>query len=242
MNILRRFTGMVSGFFGKTAQKLEDSSPESLIADAQGRIEKSRKEAGAQLVEIQTWAEMARMEMKEAEVRLMDVRGKIRMAAQMRDQSLLTELFLQEEQLSREFEEKKVYYEGAQSQAVQVRDHFRQFESEMNDKLRELSALRSQSQFVRLRENIAKIDDRYSAVCSNGLSPSELQSGIDRMRRGLNERYARVSAVSKLRSANTDEQVRRLDYRLALERASGKAQRMIEGGTTYEEQNRYGSR
>lgn len=240
MNIFRRFSGMVSGFFGKTAQRIEDSSPEALIADAQGRIEKSRKEAGAQLVEIQTWAEMARMEMKEAEVRLADVRGKIRLAAQMRDQGLLTELFMQEETLSREYEEKKAYYEGAQNQAMQVRDHFRQFEAEMNDKLRELSAMRSQSQLVRLRENIAKIDDRYGTVCSNGTSPSELQAGIDRMRRGLNERYARVSAVSKLRSANTEEQVRRLDYRLALERASGKAQRLLEGGTEHEEQDRYG--
>ncbi len=238
MNILRRFSGMVSGFFGKTAQRLENSSPESLIADAQNRIEKSRKEAGAQLVEIQTWAEMARVEMKEAEVRLADVRGKIRLAAQVRDRELLTELFLQEEHISRDYEEKKMYYEGAQEQAKQVRDHFRQFESEMHDRLRELSAIRSQSQLVRLRENIAKIDDRYSSVCSNGVSPSELQAGIDRMRKGLNERYARVSAVSKLRSANTEEQVRRLDHRLAIERASGKATRLLEGGI-YDEQDRY---
>ncbi len=229
MNILRRFSGMVNGFFGKTAQKLEDSSPEALIADAQHRIEKSRKEAGAQLVEIQTWAEMARMEMKEAEVRLADVQGKIRLAAQMREQGLLTELFLQEEQLTRTYEEKKAYYEGAQAQALQVRDHFRQFEADMNDKMRELMALRSQSQLVRLRENIAKIDDRCSALCANGTSSSELQAGMDRMRRGLNERYARVSAVSKLRSSNTDEQVRRLDYRMAVERASGKAKHLLEG-------------
>ena len=37
-------------------------------------------------------------------------------------------------------------------------------------------------------------------------------------------------------------EVRKLDYRLALERASGKASRLLEGGTDYEEQNRYGSR
>lgn len=242
MNIFRSISGMVSGFFGKAASRIEDSSPESLIADAQNRIEKSRKEAGAQLVEIQTWAEMARMEMKEAEVRLADIQGKIRLAAQMRDRALLTELFLKEEHIRQEYEEKKSYYEGAQAQATQVRDHFRQFEQEMHDRLRELSAMRSQSQLVRLRENIAKIDDRYSAVSGNGTSPSELQAGIDRMRRGLNERYARVSAVAKLRSANTEEQVRKLDYRLALERASGKASRLLEGGTAYNEQNRYGSR
>ncbi len=241
MNILRRIEGMVSGLLGKSEQRPEDKSPERLIAEAQSRIEKSRKEAGTQLVEIQTWAEMARVEMKEAEVRLADVRGKIRLAAQVRDRELLTELFLQEEHISRDYEEKKQYYEGAREQAVQVRDHFRQFESEMNDRLRELSAIRSQSQLVRLRENIAKIDDRYSSVCSNGVSPSELQVGIDRMRKGLNERYARVSAVAKLRSSNTDEQVRRLDHRLALERASGKAMRLLEGGYD-EEQNRYGSR
>lgn len=241
MNILRKFSGKVSGFFGKAAERLDDGSPESLIADAQHRIEKSRKEAGTQLVEIQTWAEMARVEMKEAEVRLADIRGKIRLAAQVRDRELLTELFLKEEHISREYEEKKMYYEGAQEQAVQVRDHFRQFESEMNDRLRELSAIRSQSQLVRLRENIAKIDDRYSSISSNGVSPSELQAGIDQMRRGLNERYARVSAVAKLRSANTDEQVRRLDHRLAVERAAGKATRLLEGGT-YDEQDRYGYR
>ena len=242
MNILRSLSSRVNGFFGKTAKRIEDSSPESLIADAQARIEKSRKEAGNQLVEIQTWAEMARMEMQEAEVRLADVQGKIRLAAQIRDRALLTELFLKEEHIRQEYEEKKSYYEGAQAQATQVRDHFRQFEQEMHDRLRELSAMRTQSKLVQLRENIAKIDDRYSAVCGNGTTPSELQAGIDRVRRGLNERYARVRAVSTLRSSNTEEQVRKLDYRLALERASGKASRLLEGDTDSVQQHRYGSR
>lgn len=57
-----------------------------MINDAEQKIQKSRKEAQKQLVDIQTWAEMVRMDMKEAELRLSDVRIKIDMAAKDRRQ------------------------------------------------------------------------------------------------------------------------------------------------------------
>lgn len=219
MNILHRITDAVGGLFGKESHRGADENPETLIADAQRRIEKSRREAGAQLVEIQTWAEMARMEMQEAQIRLADVQSKIRLATLKRDKALLTELFLQEETLSRTLSEKQSRYESARAQALRVRDHFRQFEREMTGRMEELSAMRSRSQLIRVQENIRRIDERYEMP----------GAGIDRVRRGLNERCARIRAAADLREDNTESRVRRLDYQMALERASEKAERLLEG-------------
>ena len=80
MGILSRIKALFSGFLGTTADKLEAKNPQLLIKEAEQKIQKSRKEAQKQLVEIQTWAETVRIDVKEAEVKLTDVKTKITIA------------------------------------------------------------------------------------------------------------------------------------------------------------------
>ena len=77
MGIFTRIKNLFSGFIGNATDKIEAKNPQLLIKEAEQKIQKSRKEAQKQLVEIQTWAETVRIDMKEAEVKLADIKTKI---------------------------------------------------------------------------------------------------------------------------------------------------------------------
>ena len=214
MGFVSRIKAVFSGFLGRTADKIEAKNPQLLISDAEQKIQKSRKEAQKQLVDIQTWAEMVRMDMKEAELRLSDVRIKIDMAAKERDQKLLTELFIMEEELSAELEEKRSLHNSAVDEAIKVRDNYKRFEAEMNSRLRELSAIRSQSEIVQMREKIAGIDYNYG---------NAQDDRINTIRRSLNERCARVTAMQQLKEESAESGIRRIADKMAVERAEARA-------------------
>ncbi len=218
MGFISRIRAVLRGFLGKTADKIEAKNPQLLISDAEQKIQKSRKEAQKQLVDIQTWAEMVRMDMKEAELRLSDVRIKINMAAKERDEKLLTELFMEEEQLSAELEEKRSLHDSAVTEAFKVRDSYKRFEAEMNSRLRELSAIRSQSEIIAMRERISDIDYNYG---------SGQDDRINSIRRSLNERCARVAAMQQLKEESTENGVRRIADKMAVERAQAKAAALL---------------
>ena len=214
MGFFSRIKALFSGFLGHTADKLEAKNPQLLINDAEQKIQKSRKEAQKQLVDIQTWAEMVRMDMKEAEIRLSDVRIKIDMAAKERDKKLLTELFILEEDLTADLEEKRRLHNSAVDEAIRVRDNYKRFESEMNSRLRELAAIKSQSEIVAMRERIANIDYNYGA---------KQEDTINTIRRSLNERCARVTAVQQLKEESTESGIQRITDKMTIQRAEAKA-------------------
>lgn len=214
MGFFSRIKALFTGFLGNTADKIEAKNPQLLISDAEQKIQKSRKEAQKQLVDIQTWAEMVRMDMKEAEIRLSDVRIKIDMAAKEHDKKLLTELFVMEEDLAAELEEKKRLHNTAVDEAIRIRDNYKHFESEMNSRLRELAAIKSQSEIVAMREKISNIDYNYG---------NQYDDNINGIRRSLNERCARVTAMQQLKEESTETGIRRITDKMAIERAEAKA-------------------
>lgn len=220
MGIFSRIKALFSGFLGTTADKIESKNPKLLIHEAEQKIMKSRKEAQKQLVDIQTWAETVRMDMKEAELKLSDVRVKIDMAAKERDKKMLTELFLREEELEAEYEEKKQLHKAAVDEALRVRDNYRAFESEMNSRLRELDAIRTQSEIVAMREKISGIDYKY------GMNHDD---NINAIRKSLNQRCARITAIQQLKNEDTDIGIRKISDKVTLKRAEAKAESLLNG-------------
>ena len=214
MNIFSRIKTLFGGFVSATTDKIEAKNPQLLISEAEKKIQKSRKDAQKQLVEIQTWAETVRLEMKEAEVRLTDVRVKIDLATQARDKKLLTELIVLEEELENELEEKKRLREVAVNEAVRVRDDYKRFESEMNSRMKELETIKTQSEIVKMREKISAADYRY------GIS---YENNINSIRRSLNQRCAKIAAMEQLSSENTEMNIKRIADNAAFKRAEMKA-------------------
>ena len=225
MGILSRIKALFSGFLGTTADKLEAKNPQLLIKEAEQKIQKSRKEAQKQLVEIQTWAETVRIDMKEAEVKLADVKTKITIAAEEGDKKLLTELFVAEEQLESELEEKKRLHRAAVDEAIRVRDNYKCFESEMNSRLRELDAIKTQSEIVAMREKISATNYRYG---------NEYDDNINAVRRSLNQRCAKITAMEQLQTDSSDINIKMLVDKAAVKRAEAKATALLGSSVTAE--------
>lgn len=222
MGLFSRIKSLFGGFFGVLTGRIEKNNPELLIADAEMRIQKSRKAAEKQLVEIQTWAEMVRIDMREAEKRLHDCQDRIEVATLEKDRILLAELLIQEEEYLQQFREKKELQERAVAEAIRVRDHFKHFESEMQSKLRELQNIKSQAQLARMRENIVSLDNTYGTGAR-----SEMNESMDRLRRLVNEKCARVMATEQLRRESTEYRVSQIDHKSKWERAQKKADLLI---------------
>ena len=225
MGILSRIKALFSGFLGTTADKIEAKNPQLLIKEAEQKIQKSRKEAQKQLVEIQTWAETVRIDMKEAEVKLADVKTKITIAAEEGDKKLLTELFVAEEQLESELEEKKRLHRAAVDEAIRVRDNYKCFESEMNSRLRELDAIKTQSEIVAMREKISATNYRYG---------NEYDDNINAVRRSLNQRCAKITAMEQLQTDSSDINIKMLVDKAAVKRAEAKATALLGSSVTAE--------
>lgn len=225
MGIISRIKALFSGFLGTTADKIEAKNPQLLIKEAEQKIQKSRKEAQKQLVEIQTWAETVRIDMKEAEVKLADVKTKITIAAEEGDKKLLTELFVAEEQLESELEEKKRLHRAAVDEAIRVRDNYKCFESEMNSRLRELDAIKTQSEIVAMREKISATNYRYG---------NEYDDNINAVRRSLNQRCAKITAMEQLQTDSSDINIKMLVDKAAVKRAEAKATALLGSSVTAE--------
>ena len=67
MGFFSRLGSLIRGFFGGLLGGLEENNPDLLFEDIKNQIKKARKEAEQQIIEIQTNAELIKIEMKNAE-------------------------------------------------------------------------------------------------------------------------------------------------------------------------------
>ena len=67
MGFFSRMGALIRGFFSRLLGGVEENNPELLFEDIKMQIEKARKEAEQQILEIQTNAEMIKIEMMNAE-------------------------------------------------------------------------------------------------------------------------------------------------------------------------------
>ena len=77
MGFFSRLGTMIRGFFGSLLGGLEENNPNLLFEDIKNQIKKARKEAEQQIIEIQTNAELIKIEMKSAEKNLDAVRARL---------------------------------------------------------------------------------------------------------------------------------------------------------------------
>lgn len=222
MGLFRRLKSVVNGFFESFATRAEEKNPEYLIADTESRIKKSKKEAQKQLIEVQTWAETVKIDMRDAEKRLADTRRKIQLAVKENNKELLIELLMREEEFERLYEERKQLYDAAVNEAIRIRDDFKQFENDMNTKLYELQTMRSQTKLVVLREQIQSIGSSYETA-----SGGAIKDRIDSLKNSLNTRCARIIATEQLNSEDSGLRYNRLDYAAKKSRASIRATEIL---------------
>jgi phage shock protein A len=217
---------MFRGFFGLFVGNLEEKNPEALFEDIKNQIDKARREAEQQIIEIQTSAEMIKIEMKTAERNLNAIKARVDSAQRAGDKELLVELLVQEEEYQTVFETHKATYENAMSQVQKIREDYKIFESEMNAKLSELKTLKSQAKMANLRENINSVNAQYT---SKNNSVGNVNDSLDRAREIVNKKTARANAVESLNDDNMDMKLKRLDMNSARDRAKARAEALLGG-------------
>lgn len=226
MGLFSRLGQMFRGFFGLFVGNLEEKNPEALFEDIKNQIDRARREAEQQIIEIQTSAEMIKIEMKTAERNLSAIKARVDSAQRAGDKELLVELLVQEEEYQTVFETHKATYENAMIQVEKIREDYKIFESEMNAKLNELRTLKSQAKMANLRENINSVNSQYTSKNSR---VGSVNDNLDRAREIVNKKTARANAVESLNHDNMDMKLKRLDMNSARDRAKARAEALLGG-------------
>lgn len=231
MGFFSRLGTLVRGFFGKFVGGLEESNPELLFEDIKNQIGKARKEAEQQIIEIQTNAELIKIEMKNSEKNLNAIKSRIDSAQKMGDKELLVELLIQEEEYQTVYDTHKATYDNAMKEVDVIRENYKIFESEMNAKLNELKTLKSQQKMAALKENINSVNAKYTAKNNK---VGNINEDMERAREIVNKKVAKANAVESLNNENMDIKLKKLDMNSARDRARARAEALLGGGEGFE--------
>jgi len=231
MGFFSRLGALIRGFFGLFIGDVEERNPDILFEDIKNQIEKARKEAEQQIIEIQTNAEMMKIEMRNAEKNLNAIRARIEAAQKQNNKELLVELLMQEEEYQTTYETHKATYDNAMAEVAKIREDYKIFESEMSAKLNELRTLKSQAKMAAMRESINSVNAKYVSKNSRVGSVNE---SMDRAREIVNKKTARANAVESLNEENIEMKLKRLDMNSARERAKARAEAMLGGEQGFE--------
>jgi phage shock protein A len=231
MGFFSRLGALIRGFFGRLLGRAEENNPELLFEDIKLQIAKARKEAEQQIIDIQTNAELIKIEMKNSEKNLATIRARIEAAQKQGDKDLLIELLMHEEEYQTTYETHKATYDTAMAEVEKIRADYKIFESEMTAKLNELKTLKSQAKMAQLRENINSVNAKYTSKSNTVGSVNE---SMERARELVNKKTARANAVESLADTNIDMKLKRLDMNSARERAKARAEALLSSEQGFE--------
>jgi len=217
---------MFRGFFGLFVRNVEDSNPDALIEDIRNQIDRARKDAEKQIIDIQTNAELMKIEQKKSERELETIRSRIKTAQRQGQKDLLIELLIHEEDAQTIFDANTEAVTTALAEVDRIKADYKIFESDMNRRLNELRTLKSQAKVASLREDINSANARYS---SRNNRVSKVNESMERARELVNTKTARANAMESLGEMNMETKIRRLDADSARERAMARAEALLAG-------------
>ena len=226
MGLFSRLGSMIRGFFGLFVRNVEDSNPDALLEDIRNQIDLARKDAEKQIIDIQTNAELMKIEAKKSEKELETIRSRIDMAKRQGQKDLLIELLIHEEDAQTVYDANRDAVTAALSEVERIKSDYKIFESDMNRRLNEIRTLKSQAKVASLREDINSANARYSARNSR---VSKVNASMERARDMVNTKTARANAMESLGEVNMESKLRRLDADSARERAVARAEALLAG-------------
>ena len=226
MGLFSRLGAMIRGFFGLFVSKVESDNPDALFEDIKNQIDRARRDAEKQIIDIQTNAELMKIEMKKSEKELAAIQSRISSAKRIGDKELLVELLIQEEDAQTIYDTNRAAVDAALNEVERIKSDYKIFESDMNRKLNEIRTLKSQSKVASLREDINSANAKYSARSS---SVSKVNDSMERARDIVNTKTARANALESLGEMSSETKLRRLDADSARERALARADALLAG-------------
>ncbi len=220
MGFLERTGNLIRGFFEKTLGGLEADHADLLLEDVKNKLDRARKQAERTLIDIQTNAELSRLEMKKKEQLLEGISIKITMATQRRDEALLTELLVLQQQEQQNLEQLQENHKEAVENALRVKEQYQLFEQQMRLRQQEISNLKSKSQIASMKKQIAKLEDTYSGA-------KEMQKAAHLIHR----KKAQADAQEQLQAENIAYQIRKMDGEAMRMKAQEQAKVLLENSS-----------
>ena len=217
MGFLKRTGSLIRGFFEKILGGLEEEHADLLLEDVKNKTERARKQAEHTLIDIQTNAELARLEMKRKEQLLEGISIKITMATAKRDERLLTELLFLQQQEEQELEQLKQTHKEAVENALRVKEQYQMFEQQMRLRQQEIRTLKSKAQIASMKKKIAGLEDTYSGA-------KELKKASDLIHR----KKVREDVKEQLQTERIAYQIQKMDGDTMRIRAKEKAQMLLQ--------------
>ena len=212
MGFFKRTGNLIRGFFEKIIGKIEENNSDLLLEDVKNKVEKARKNAEKNLIDIQTNAELARLDIKKHEQILEGIKIKITMATAKKDRTLLTDLLILEEEEKQTLEISRETHKDAVENALRIRDEYKLFESEMKTKLTEIRNLKSKAKIAQVKDSIYKLNDTYSSV-KDFYTAENI----------VNKKVAAADARELIREASTEQKLKKMSLNDLRERASARA-------------------
>ncbi len=216
MGFLKRMGNLVRGFFEKIIGNIEENNTELLLEDVKNKIERARKNAEKNLIEIQTNAEFSRMEIKKHEQILEGIGVKITMATAKKDRELLTDLLILEEEEKILLEKARETHKESVENALKIRDEYKIFEGEMKSRLEEIKTLKSKAKIAEVKENICKIDNLYNSA-----------EDISKAEKIITRKKAGADARETLRTDSVEYKIKKMDSESIKERAKVRADLLL---------------
>jgi phage shock protein A len=217
---------MIRGFFCLFVRNVEDSNPDALIEDIRNQIDLARRDAEKQIIDIQTNAELMKIETKKSEKELDLVRSRIETAKRQGKKELLVELLIQEEDIQSVYDANSEAVSTALAEVDRIKNDYKIFESDMGRRLNELRTVKSQAKVAGLREDINSANAKYSARNNR---VSKVNESMERAREMVNTKTARANAMESLGEMNMETKIRRLDADSARDRAVARAEALLAG-------------
>ncbi|MDD4496099.1 MAG: hypothetical protein PHV32_17455 [Eubacteriales bacterium] len=225
MGVFKRFATMIKGFFGKKVSQLEENNPDILLDDLKVKIEKTAKEAERQIIDIQTSAELMRIEMENSKTGLDRVNTRMNAARSKGDIDLMAELIMQEEDYRQDYEANREMYQKAMNETAKIKNDYKIFESEINSRITELKTMKSKAKIAALRENIINLNTKYSF---KNKQLEDLNQSMEKAREVINIKTARANAYEMLSDGDIEMRLKRMDMATRREQAMQKAKALIE--------------
>lgn len=221
MGFLERTGNLIRGFFEKTMGGLEENHADLLLEDVKNKLERARKQAERTLIEIQTNAELSRLEIKKKEQFLEGIAIKITMATAKRDEALLTDLLLVQQQEQQALEQLQETHKEAVENALRVKEQYQMFEQQMRLRRQEIQSLKSKSRIASMKKEIAKLEDTYSGA-------KEMQKAAHLIHR----KKAQADAKEQLQAESLPYQMQKLDSEAMRAKAKEQAKALLAGSSS----------
>ena len=195
MGLLRRIKSVARGFMGLFVSGIEEKNPDAILEDIKIQIEKAKKEAAKNIIQLQTNAEILKIENTELLHKIYEINEKIMYAQKMKNEEALTLLLIERDHANETLEQNKITYDQAVSEVYMLKNEYKNFERNMNNKLEDLKKIQNQAKLAELKSNILTLKEGFHGIDNTS---EKVKESMEKAKKIINAKTARLNAINTL--------------------------------------------